>query len=180
MACYISYVIGLFLMICSDLQKYYTIKYNPGLINKGFFKMTRNPNYLGEILIYNSFAIIVARMEFWVILAFAYTIIFGIRMLTKDYGLSKKKGWIEYDSYFLLPKFSTCWLDNYIIYFTFSAFLYAIYICGGILPFIQEVNSIIYNSNATNFCEKLHNSDLFYYGSIVKEFVTEKVSLFIK
>ena len=61
-----SYAFGLFLMMGSDLQKYYTMKYRPGkLINTGFFKLTRNPNYLGEVLIYNSFAIIVDRWDNW-------------------------------------------------------------------------------------------------------------------
>ena len=57
-----SYLFGLFLMIGSDLQKYYCLKYRPGkLIDYGFFKITRNPNYFGEVLIYNSFAIIVNK-----------------------------------------------------------------------------------------------------------------------
>jgi hypothetical protein len=119
----------------SDLQKYYVIKYKKGLITDGFFKMTRNPNYLGEVLIYNSFAIIVNRSEFWVILAFAYAIIFGLRMLIKDYSLSKKEGWNEYDSYFFFPKFSTSEVDNYVIYFTFAAFILAVYSSGGIPEF---------------------------------------------
>lgn len=150
-------------MIGSDLQKFYCIKYKPGLVNSGFFKITRNPNYLGEILIYNSFAIIVARMEFWTILFYAYTIIFGIRMIVKDYSLSKKKGWKEYDSYLLLPKFSSSDLDNYIIYSLFLAVIYSIYITGGVLPFVKEMNNILINKDATNFCSLVRASDAYQY-----------------
>ena len=140
-----SYVLGLFLMIGADLQKYYVLKYRPKgkhLINDGFFRITRNPNYLGEILIYNSFAIIVNRSEFWVILAFAYTIVFGVRMLIKDLSLSKKPGWKQYDSYLLLPKFSTSCVDNYIIYLAISVVIYLLYVTGGIFPFIEAIKRL--------------------------------------
>ena len=167
-------------MICSDLQKYYTIKYNPGLINDGFFKMTRNPNYLGEVLIYNSFAIIVARDEFWVILFYAYFIIFGIRMLIKDYSLSKKKGWAKYDSYMFFPKFSSCWLDNCIIYFFIFALLYSIYFCGGILAFFEESNKILFHADSSTYCEKFFATDLYHYGAMLKEEGVKLVSQYIK
>lgn len=43
---------GVFLHFGSDAQKYFTMKYRPGLITEGFFKSNRNANYLGELLIY--------------------------------------------------------------------------------------------------------------------------------
>ena len=131
-ACLASYLLGIFLMILSDLQKYYVLKYKKGLMTTGFFKMTRNPNYLGEVFIYNSFAIITDRSEFWVILAFAYSTIYAIRMLIKDYSLSKKEGWNEYDSYFFFPKFSSCWIDNYMIYIALLVSGYALYMSGNL------------------------------------------------
>lgn len=145
-------------MIMSDLQKYYVIKYRKGLITDGFFKMTRNPNYLGEVMIYNSFAIIVNRSEFWVILAFAYVIIFGLRMLIKDYSLSKKEGWDTYDSYFFLPKFSTSDLDNYVIYFTFAAFFLAIYSSGSIPEFWSLITEGSFYEIWKNMVETVKNS----------------------
>ncbi len=45
-------LMGVFLHYSSDAQKYYTLKYHSGLITEGFFARCRNPNYLGEILIY--------------------------------------------------------------------------------------------------------------------------------
>ena len=48
------YITGLILMLGSDYQKYHALKkkpgilwFNLGLISTGFFKTTRNPNYLG-------------------------------------------------------------------------------------------------------------------------------------
>jgi protein-S-isoprenylcysteine O-methyltransferase Ste14 len=161
--CLVTYFMGIFLMTCSDLQKYYTCKYNPGLIKTGFFKMTRNPNYLGEIFIYNSFAIIVGRMEFWVILFFAYTIVFGVRMTIKDLSLSKKKGWKDYDSYMLLPKFSSCWLDNLIIYSSMILLGVSIYVSGGFVAWSQDLYYALVHTDASKFCEKFHNSDLYPY-----------------
>ena len=46
------YTVGIFLHYVSDAQKYYTLQYRKGLIEEGLFSRTRNPNYLGEILIY--------------------------------------------------------------------------------------------------------------------------------
>ena len=50
--------IGVFLHFASDAQKYFTLKIKKELIKDGFFKNIRNTNYLGEILIYLSFAIL--------------------------------------------------------------------------------------------------------------------------
>ncbi|CAD8131260.1 unnamed protein product [Paramecium sonneborni] len=43
-----AYVSGVVLMIVSDCQKYYTLKYKQGLIMEGMFKYGKNPNYTGE------------------------------------------------------------------------------------------------------------------------------------
>mmetsp|Transcript_12077 Transcript_12077/g.10676 ORF Transcript_12077/g.10676 Transcript_12077/m.10676 type:complete len:321 (+) Transcript_12077:8-970(+) len=178
--CFTSYLVGIFLMICSDLQIYYTTKYKPGLITTGFFKFTRNPNYIGEVLIYNSFAIIVGREEFWIILFFAYTIIFGIRMLIKDFSLSRKKGWTQYDSYMFLPKFSSCCLDNAIIYTTLFGLIYSVYICGGTASFLHEANKIVFQYDSSSFCDKLHQSELYQYAAILKDEVVQLITSYLK
>ena len=51
------YILGIFLHYVGDAQKFYTLRLQKGLIEDGLFARTRNPNYLGEILIYVSFAI---------------------------------------------------------------------------------------------------------------------------
>lgn len=45
-------------MMASDSQKYFTLKYKKGLINDGWFKIIRNTNYLGEMMIYLTYAMI--------------------------------------------------------------------------------------------------------------------------
>jgi hypothetical protein len=50
------YTVGIFLHFVGDAQKYYTLRFRSGLIEDGLFARTRNPNYLGETLIYISFA----------------------------------------------------------------------------------------------------------------------------
>lgn len=41
-----------------DAQKYYTLQYKKGLIMDGMYKYIRSPNYLGEVMIYSSYAIL--------------------------------------------------------------------------------------------------------------------------
>ena len=41
-----------------DAQKYYTLQYKKGLIMDGMYKYIRSPNYLGEVLIYSSYALL--------------------------------------------------------------------------------------------------------------------------
>ena len=69
-------IIGVFLHYGSDAQKYFTLKYKKGLITEGFFSRSRNPNYLGEILIYLGFAMLAQHWLPFVILGFFYC--FGI------------------------------------------------------------------------------------------------------
>jgi len=52
------YIVGIFLHYVSDAQKYFTLKAHKGLITDGLFARTRNPNYLGEILIYIAYAML--------------------------------------------------------------------------------------------------------------------------
>jgi steroid 5-alpha reductase family enzyme len=52
------YILGIFLHYVSDAQKYFTLKVRKGLITDGLFARTRNPNYLGEILIYIAYAML--------------------------------------------------------------------------------------------------------------------------
>lgn len=53
----LCYLLGLVLMMGSDYQKNTILRTRQGLISNGFFKYTRNPNYLGETLIYSSFVL---------------------------------------------------------------------------------------------------------------------------
>jgi len=67
-----------------------------GLISDGYFKYTHNPNYLGEMMLYCSFAILVNHWWPWVYLLFVWTAIFSLLMLIKESSLRKKEGYDEY------------------------------------------------------------------------------------
>lgn len=103
-------IVGVFLHYSSDAQKYYTLKYHRGLITEGFFVNSRNPNYLGEILIYTSFAMLAQHWLPFAILAGFAAILFIPNMLKKDKSLSRYSEFAAYkeNSFLLLPKlFST-------------------------------------------------------------------------
>jgi len=80
---------GVMLHYGSDAQKYFTLKYKPGLITKGFFAHCRNTNYLGELLIYSGFGLLtVSWIGFIGITAF-FIGAFIPNMIKKDKSLSR-------------------------------------------------------------------------------------------
>jgi protein-S-isoprenylcysteine O-methyltransferase Ste14 len=97
---------GIFLHYASDAQKYFTLKYQPGLISEGLFARCRNPNYLGEILIYFSFALLSLHWQSFLILAGFVAGIFVPNMLKKDQSLSRYPGFAAYKarSGLIIPK----------------------------------------------------------------------------
>jgi protein-S-isoprenylcysteine O-methyltransferase Ste14 len=82
------YIMGIFLHYVSDAQKYFTLLARPGLITTGFFRLTRNPNYLGELLIYLSYALLAAHWLPFVVLG-GWVASFFVRMRKKDRSLSR-------------------------------------------------------------------------------------------
>ena len=99
-------IIGVFLHYSSDAQKYYTLKYHSGLITEGFFARSRNTNYLGEILIYGSFAMLVQHWLPFLILAGFIAGMFIPNMIKKDRSLGRYPEFADYKtrSGFLLPR----------------------------------------------------------------------------
>ena len=99
-------IFGVFLHYTSDAQKYYTLKYKSGLITEGFFARCRNTNYLGEVFIYFSFALLVQHCLVFVILGLFVAVIFFPNMFKKDKSLSRYPEFEEYkaNSGLLLPK----------------------------------------------------------------------------
>jgi protein-S-isoprenylcysteine O-methyltransferase Ste14 len=102
-----SNLLGVFLHYTSDAQKYFTLKYHPGLITDGFFARCRNTNYLGELLIYGSFALLAQHwLAYLIVVTFALAV-FWPGMRQKEQSLSR---YPEFDRYklqsgFFLPKF---------------------------------------------------------------------------
>ena len=99
-------ILGVFLHYSSDAQKYYTLKYQPGLITEGFFARCRNTNYLGEIFIYLSFAMLTQHWLPFLILAGFIAGVFVPNMLKKDRSLSRYPEFAQYkaQSGLLLPQ----------------------------------------------------------------------------
>lgn len=99
-------ILGVFLHYASDAQKYFTLKYQPGLITEGFFARCRNTNYLGEILIYTSFAMLAMHWLPFLILELFFAGIFLPNMMKKEESLSRYVAFEAYQqqSGLLLPK----------------------------------------------------------------------------
>ena len=104
----VAYVVGLVLMIGADAQKNATLaaRDEPALITTGFFARTRHPNYLGEMLIYGAFALVVGHWLPWLILAAIWGLFFLPNMLAIEASLSR---FPEYEAWrertgFLLPR----------------------------------------------------------------------------
>lgn len=99
-------LMGVFLHYAADTQKYYTLKYHPGLITEGFFARCRNTNYLGEVLTYGSFAMLAQHWFPFLILAGFMAGMFFPNMRKKDQSLSRYPEFAEYKarSGLLLPR----------------------------------------------------------------------------
>ena len=104
--CILIHTLGVVIMMISDAQKYYTLKSRPGLIKEGMFSRTRNPNYLGEMLVYVSYALMAGHWLGWAVLAWVWSGYFLVNMILKDRSLSRYEGWEVYkkQSWILLPK----------------------------------------------------------------------------
>jgi protein-S-isoprenylcysteine O-methyltransferase Ste14 len=90
------YAIGIALMVGADAQKFFVLRARPGLIVDGFFARTRNPNYLGEMMIYASFAIVAGHWLPWLVLGWVWLGVFLPNMLRKDARMARHAGWSAY------------------------------------------------------------------------------------
>jgi protein-S-isoprenylcysteine O-methyltransferase Ste14 len=100
------HTLGVAVMLSADSQKFFTRRYRPGLIGEGMWARTRHPNYLGEMMIYASYALLVRHWIPWAILAWVWTAIFLVSMLAQEASLSRYPGWAAYRARtgFLLPR----------------------------------------------------------------------------
>ena len=90
------FTFGGFLHFVSDAQKYYTLQVRKGLIREGLFSRMRNPNYLGEIMIYLGYATLSMHWLPFLILA-GWVIGFFLRnMLAKDRRMARHPGFEDY------------------------------------------------------------------------------------
>lgn len=101
-------IVGCTIMIAADAQKYFSLRVRPGLITDGLFRYVRHPNYLGEMLVYASFALMVWHWLPWLpwlVLAIVWTCVFAVNMVMKEATLSRHPGWADYRrrNWWLLP-----------------------------------------------------------------------------
>ena len=89
-------VIGVVIMTVSDSYKSAVLEHKRGLITSGPFKWVRHPNYLGEILLYGSFAAMVPHWFPKAHLAFVWLQVFLPNMLAKEASMSRYPEWQAY------------------------------------------------------------------------------------
>ncbi|CAD7934628.1 unnamed protein product [Amoebophrya sp. A120] len=131
--CTFVYVIGVVMMLVADTHKFIALemyykggskmvdkhevdhdteinekkKTAPLLIQDGIFSNNRNPNYLGEMLLYGSFAGLVPNSDIpKYVLAFAWGALFTVNIYKKESSLMRKPGYEAYAkrSWIILPK----------------------------------------------------------------------------
>jgi protein-S-isoprenylcysteine O-methyltransferase Ste14 len=100
------YVLGVVIMMSSDTQKYFTLRIKRGLITDGFFSRVRHPNYLGEMMLYASFALLAEHWLPWAVLAWVWTGVFLPNILGKEASMSRYPEWASYKARtgILLPR----------------------------------------------------------------------------
>ena len=98
-------IFGSALMIAADAQKHFTLRLQKGLITDGVHRYIRHPNYLGEMLIYGSLALLVWHWLPPLVLAWVWLGVFTPNMILKEASLSRHQGWAEYkkSSWWLVP-----------------------------------------------------------------------------
>ena len=92
----VLYALGLVLMVGADAQKFFVLRARSGLIVDGFFARTRNPNYLGEMMIYAAFASLAGHWLPWLVLGWVWSAVFLPNMLRKDRRMARHPGWPDY------------------------------------------------------------------------------------
>lgn len=88
--CVAVYAIGVFLHFAADMQKHFHLKYRAGsLLNDGLWSRTRNPNYLGELLIYGAFVSLPLHWAPPLVLLLFLSAVWVPNMRRKDQSLAR-------------------------------------------------------------------------------------------
>lgn len=88
--CVFIFTIGIFLHFVTDMQKHMSLQLRPGvLITEGLWGSVRNPNYLGELLVYLGFSMVAYHWAPLAALALIIVAVWIPNMLRKDKSLSR-------------------------------------------------------------------------------------------
>jgi protein-S-isoprenylcysteine O-methyltransferase Ste14 len=104
--CIALYTLGIFLHYTADMQKDMVMRLRPGtLLKEGLWAKVRNPNYLGELLIYSGYGLLAMH---WLPLAIIVAVVLVIwvpNMRQKDKSLSRYPDYAAYkrQSKWLIP-----------------------------------------------------------------------------
>ncbi len=96
--CIALHTLGVVVMVSADCQKFYALRRERALITDGIFRLVRHPNYLGEMMVYASYALLAQHWIPWLVLAYWWTMVFLVNMLTIESSLSRYPQWKEYKS----------------------------------------------------------------------------------
>lgn len=104
--CISLYSLGIFLHFASDMQKHLWLSLRPGqLLTSGLWSRIRNPNYLGELLIYCGFSMIPRHPLPLACLGMMVLFVWVPNMRKKDKSLSRYPEFAAYKerSWLILP-----------------------------------------------------------------------------
>jgi len=103
--CVTLYVLGAILMFGADTQKYVQLRAKRGLIINGLFTYIRHPNYLGEMMIYGSFALMAWHWLPVLVLGYVWLGLFAVNMVMKEASMSRYPEWAVYKkkTWWLVP-----------------------------------------------------------------------------
>lgn len=98
-------MLGSVIMIAADAQKFFTLRVKRGLITDGMHRWVRHPNYLGEMMIYASFAMMAWHWFPVLVLAWVWLGLFAVNMVMKEASMSRYPEWAAYKkrSWWLIP-----------------------------------------------------------------------------
>jgi steroid 5-alpha reductase family enzyme len=104
--CVLIFTTGVFLHFASDMQKHMALRLRPGeLLTEGLWSRLRNPNYLGELLIYGGFSGLTCHWLPLTVLAFFVVGAWVPNMIKKDRSLARYPAFAEWKarSWLFLP-----------------------------------------------------------------------------
>lgn len=95
--CVAVYTLGIFIHYTSDMQKHMALAHRPGqLVSGGLWALVRNPNYLGELLIYLGFGMLAQHWLPLAIIAAVVAAVWWPNMLQKDRSLARYPDFAAY------------------------------------------------------------------------------------